>query len=68
MTIVSRDEERVVRRLVEFAGDPLIVEEALQDLRQELDAPPSLAQLLKKILELRDQRGLGLPPQTVAAG
>lgn len=65
---VSRDEERVVRRLVEFAGDPVIVEEALQDLRQELTQPPTLAQLLKKILEVREQKGLGLPTHATAAG
>lgn len=61
MTIVSRDQERVVRRLVEFAGDPSIVQDALDELREELPTPPTLEQLLRKILQIREARGLGLP-------
>lgn len=67
MTIISRDQERVVRRLVEFAGDPSIVEDALSELRDELATPPTLEQLLTKILEIREARGLGLPELGAAA-
>lgn len=54
-------DEHVIRRLVDFAGDPAIVEEALDALRRELREPPTLEQLLHKILEIREERGLGLP-------
>lgn len=65
---VSSDEERVVRRLVDFAGDPIIVEDALAALREGQSAPPTLGELLRKILELRAERGLGRPVERVAAG
>ena len=69
MTIGTKDEQRVLRRLVDFAGDPAIVEDALEALRVELATPPTLEQLLSKILELREERGLGRPDlQAVAAG
>jgi hypothetical protein len=54
-------DEHIIRRLVDFAGDPAIVEEALEALRNELSEPPTLEQLLKKILELREKHGLGVP-------
>ena len=65
---ISRDEERVVRRLVDFAGDPIIVEDALAALRPEQSEPPTLEQLLRKILELRAELGLGRPVDRAAAG
>lgn len=68
MTFATRDQDRVRRRLVEFAGDPDILEEALAALRYELSEPPTLEQLLNQILEIRERRGLGLPDHSTAAG
>ena len=61
MTVMTRKQERLIDRLVAFAGDPLILYEAL-DIAQAADKrPPELPELLRIILKLREDRGLGRP-------
>jgi hypothetical protein len=60
MTVMSRDQEWVLGRLVAFAGGPLLLQDALDEL-QENAVPPTLDALLQIILKLRQERGLGVP-------
>lgn len=68
MTIMTRGEEQMLQRLVAFAGDPVILEDALAQLRDELTAPPTLDELLRKIVKLREERNLGIPELNAVAG
>ena len=52
--------ESLLDKLVAFAGDPAIVEEALAALSTGAQ-PPKLKDILVKILEIRAERGLGVP-------
>jgi hypothetical protein len=52
MTITNSNREDLLRRLTKFAGDPTIVEDALKEL-SERDEPPTLEQVLYKILEIQ---------------
>ncbi len=61
MTVMTRKQERLIDRLVAFAGDPVILQEALEVARSTEKAPPELPELLRVILELRDKHGRGRP-------
>ena len=52
MPVLSSHEERLLRRLVDFAGSPENLEEALVALRAEKSSPPTLEELLQRILEI----------------
>lgn len=68
MTIMTRGEEQMLQRLVAFAGDPVILEDALVELRDELPTPPTLDELLRKIVKIREARNLGIPELHAVAG
>jgi hypothetical protein len=53
MAVMTRRHEDLLDQLVELAGDPLIVQRALRDLNAELEEPPKLEQLVRRILELK---------------
>jgi hypothetical protein len=56
MTVMSRNQEDLLRRLVAFAGDAVIVQKALHQLNEELESPPTLDQVLVKILQLKNDK------------
>src|SRR5690606_25742147 len=60
MTVMSRDQERVLGRLVAVAGGPLLLQDALDELRDRA-VSPTLDALLQTILRLRHERQLGVP-------
>jgi len=64
MPVLSSQEERLLRRLVDFAGSPETLEEALVALRSETSSPPTLEELLQRILEIRE--GKAVKPELVA--
>ena len=54
MQTLSREQEELVQRLVELAGSPVVLEQALRDVgdvRSEAD----LERLVRRILETRHQ-------------
>ena len=56
MTILTRKREEVLDRLIELAGDPLIVQRALAELNAELDEAPTVEMVAVRILELKDAK------------
>ena len=56
MTILTRKREEVLDRLIELAGDPLIVQRALAELNAELEQAPSLELVALRILKLKDEK------------
>lgn len=56
MKVLSRKREALLRRLVEFAGDPVIVQDALRDLTLGSAGRPSMEQLVSRIAELKAAR------------
>ena len=57
MTVMSRAQEGILQKLIEFAGDPVIVQDALRDLKAD-ETAPTLEQVLFRILQLKRERGL----------
>ena len=55
MTITKSNRENLLRRLTRFAGDPAIVEDALKELSAG-EKPPTLEEVLYKILEIQQAR------------
>ena len=52
MRVLTREQERLLRRLIDLAGDPVIVQDALKQLAHE-EEEPSLEKLVQRILELK---------------
>ena len=55
MAVMTPKNERILERLVALAGSGQIVQDALEQLNRELPAPPSIEQLVSRIVELRNQ-------------
>lgn len=62
MTVLTRKREELLDRLIEMAGDPLIVQMALRELNSELKSPPSVEQVIRRILELKEREGAAVQP------
>lgn len=60
MTITKSNRDALLSRLTRFAGDSTILEDALEEL-SATGNPPTLDQILSKILEIRHERNLGMP-------
>jgi hypothetical protein len=60
MTVLTKKRERLLDQLVELAGDPLIVQEALRELNSEHATPPNVEQIVRRILELKEREGQAL--------
>lgn len=60
MTVLTKKRERLLDQLVELAGDPLIVQEALRELNSELATPPNVEQIVRRILELKEKEDRAL--------
>jgi len=56
MTVMSREQEELVERLVSVAGDPRILQEALERLRSSVPAPLKLEDIIRVILEIKAER------------
>lgn len=66
MVVMSREQERLVQRLVGLAGSPVVLQTALRDLREEGD-PSGLEALVRKIIAVREREvhtsaGVRQPP------
>ena len=64
MTVMTRKREALLDQLIALAGDPQIVEEALRTLNENASRPPTMREIVRRILELRYQRDEA--PQPVA--
>lgn len=53
MTVLSGRREDLLEHLVRLAGDPFLVERALRELNAELPDPPTVEQVVERILTLR---------------
>jgi hypothetical protein len=56
MTVMSREQEELVERLVAVAGDPRILQEALERLRNAGSVPLKLEDIIRMILEIKSER------------
>lgn len=56
MTVMTREREALLDQLVAIAGDPLLVEEVLRTLNAESAKPPTMRELVRRILKLRAER------------
>jgi len=54
MQAMTREQEELLRRLVELAGNPVVVQTALKELSSETDSP-DLEALIRKIIQVRDR-------------
>lgn len=62
METLTRDQEQLVRRLVELAGSPLVLQAALRELIQEPAGQDlTIEQLVAKIIEVRDREREAVP-------
>lgn len=57
MTVLTRKREKLLDQLVDLAGDPLVVQRALRELNSELNSPPSVEQIVRRILKLKEKEG-----------
>lgn len=53
MNVMTREQEALLEKLIQLAGDASIVERALIDLNRELEHPPTVREVIRRILELR---------------
>jgi hypothetical protein len=56
MTVMSKEQEALVERLVSVAGDPRILQEALERLRNTVPTPLKLEDIVRVILEIKAER------------
>lgn len=56
MQVMTRDQEQLLRKLVELAGDPEVLEQALEEARAEGPDPVPLEDLIRQILLVRNAR------------
>lgn len=52
MVVLSRKQERMVQRLVDLAGSPVVLQTAIQEVR-EASEPSGLEVLVRKIIAVR---------------
>jgi len=56
MTVMTRKQEELLGQLVAIAGDSETVQQALRSLNEEASTPPDMRQVVRRILEIRQQR------------
>jgi hypothetical protein len=56
LTVMTKKSEALLDQLLAVAGDPAIVEEALKGLNQEAPDPPTLREIIRRILEIKQRR------------
>ncbi len=61
MRVMTRRREELLKRLVRWAGDPVIVQDALRDINSEGNREPNVGDLVKRIVFLK-RTGRVLPP------
>ncbi len=55
MRYLTREDAALLKRLVQLAGSPLLVEQALQELSREGTQPPTREAVVEYILKHRDE-------------
>ena len=63
MTVMTKKGAELLEQLTAVAGDAEIVHEALSDLLAESSQPPELRDIIRRILEIRQQRTTGVPAE-----
>lgn len=56
MTVMTKKREALLAQLIGVAGDATLVEEVLRTLNEESSKPPTMRELVRRILELRASR------------
>jgi hypothetical protein len=56
MTVMTKKREALLDQLIAVAGDPILVEQALRSLNEESATPPTMREIIRRILELRHKR------------
>lgn len=51
MTVLTRDREDLLERLIALAGDAEIVQQALRELNSEFGHAPTIDEVVRRILE-----------------
>lgn len=54
MRVLSSDQEKLLSMLIELAGDPVTLQDALKELADEAPEDQTLKDLVRKIVELRN--------------
>lgn len=56
MTVMTKKREELLDQLLAVAGDPALVEEALRSLNERGSKPPTMRDIIRRILEIKSQR------------
>lgn len=59
MTVMTRQQEELLNRLIELAGDPAVVEEALRTAAAGSNDPPTIREVVRAILEIKARVAAG---------
>ncbi|MEP7347672.1 MAG: hypothetical protein ABI877_20550 [Gemmatimonadaceae bacterium] len=52
---MTRKQESLLEQLIKLAGDATLVQQALQELNSEREDPPTVREVVRRILELRER-------------
>ena len=55
MTVMTRSNSKLLDQLIGLAGNAEIVHQALLELNQQSDQPPTLEEVIRRILELKEE-------------
>ena len=67
MRVMTSEQEELLSKLVQFAGDPVIVQEALRELNSAAEDPPTVEKILQKIVALKGEREKRAIPAVVGS-
>ena len=54
MTVMTRSNSKLLDQLIGLAGNAELVHQALLELNQQAEEPPTLEQIIRRILELKE--------------
>lgn len=52
---MTREQETLLEQFIKLAGEPGLVESVIKDLNRELGEPPTIRQVVRRILERQEQ-------------
>jgi hypothetical protein len=61
MTVLTRKREALLDQLIGLAGDPTLVERAIRELNEESGSPPTMPQIVRRILVLKQELAQSAP-------
>lgn len=65
LTVMTREQESLLDKLLELAGDATLLASVLRELNQKSSEPPTLREVIRRILE-RQQEAKSEQPEPVA--